>query len=292
MTDSFYVTLPSDGSMESFPESTISHFKNKLPTTLEFKPDEWELAMTEMQYPTSTFNVRDCYIEILMLIPASKPQTMEFNLNTKYELTLNQLSSEVREKYKRFVRVGRNSPLYSSVYTLKITDGYYKNSTVLIESIRDTLNTNFPDSAYSFPYSKHKKIFSVNKASFNNQLIRFSENLACKLGIEDPNLWMHSYRGIRPISLNCGSDSLFVYCDIVRGQIVGSRTSPLLRVVPFTTETDLSVHHFEVRHRDYLPLSKRFFDSIEIDIRNEIGQRVAFMNSKVIVKLHFRRREA
>ena len=289
MNDSFYVTLPSDGSMESFPESTISHFKNKLPTTLEFKPDEWELAMTEMQYPTSCLNVRDCYIDILLLIPGSKPLTMEFNVNNEYELTLNQISCEVRERYKKFVIIDRN--FYYTVYSLKVPDGYYKNSKYLIETIRDTLNKNFPNSGCSFPYSKHKKIFSVNKDSFNHQLIRFSENLACKLGIDDPNLWIHSYRGTRPISLNCGSDSLFVYCDIVRGQIVGSRTAPLLRVVPFTTETDLSVHHFEVRHRDYLPLSKRFFDSIEIDIRDEIGQRLAFVNSKVIVKLHFRRRE-
>lgn len=289
MNDSFYVTLPSDGSMESFPESTISHFKNKLPTTLEFKPDEWELAMTEMQYPTACLNVRDCYIEILLLLPSNKPQTTEFTVNTKYRLTLNQLSNEVRERYKKFVDIGRT--YYYSVYSFKVPDGYYKNSSYLIETIRDTLNKNFPNNGCSFPYSKHKKIFSVNKDSFNQQLIRFSENLSCKLGIEDPNLWIHSYRGTRPISLNCGSDSLFVYCDIVRGQIVGSRTSPLLRVVPFTTETDLSVHHFEVRHRDYLPLSKRFFDSIEIDIRDEIGQRIAFVNSKVIVKLHFRRRE-
>ena len=38
----------------------------------------------------------------------------------------------------------------------------------------------------------------------------------------------------------------------------------------------------------YVPLQKKNFDSIEIDIRNDIGKPIPFEYGKVIVTLHFR----
>ena len=47
---SFYVTLPSDSSMNYFPENKISHFITRLPTPIELK-GSWEIAITEFLYP-------------------------------------------------------------------------------------------------------------------------------------------------------------------------------------------------------------------------------------------------
>ena len=43
---------------------------------------------------------------------------------------------------------------------------------------------------------------------------------------------------------------------------------------------------FERPH--YVPLNKKIFDTISINIRNEAGDLVAFEHSKVIITLHFR----
>lgn len=53
---SFYVTLPSDSSMEYFSENKISHFITRFPVPIELK-GEWEVALVEFIYPHTWFNV-------------------------------------------------------------------------------------------------------------------------------------------------------------------------------------------------------------------------------------------
>ena len=45
--------------------------------------------------------------------------------------------------------------------------------------------------------------------------------------------------------------------------------------------------NFERPH--YVPLNKKVFDTISINIRDEAGDLVAFEHGKVIITLHFRR---
>lgn len=53
---SFYVTLPSDNSLNYFPENKISHFVTRFPTPIELKGD-WEVGMVEFMYPHTWHNV-------------------------------------------------------------------------------------------------------------------------------------------------------------------------------------------------------------------------------------------
>ena len=46
----FYLTLPSDSS-GYFPRNTISNFKTKLATPIEFEPDKWEVGLVDISYP-------------------------------------------------------------------------------------------------------------------------------------------------------------------------------------------------------------------------------------------------
>ena len=58
MEDSFYVTLPSNSSLDAHPDNTLNHFFVALPSafTLEGK---WEVALVEFSYPHRWFNVVD-----------------------------------------------------------------------------------------------------------------------------------------------------------------------------------------------------------------------------------------
>ncbi len=58
MADSFYVTLPSNSSMDIHPNNTLTHFYVNLPTPLVFKGD-WEVGLAEFSYPHRWFNVTD-----------------------------------------------------------------------------------------------------------------------------------------------------------------------------------------------------------------------------------------
>ncbi|GFY40917.1 uncharacterized protein F54H12.2 [Trichonephila inaurata madagascariensis] len=54
----FYVTLPSDSSMNFFPENKISHFKTQLPSPV-YLNGEWEVGLSKIIYPHSWLNVNE-----------------------------------------------------------------------------------------------------------------------------------------------------------------------------------------------------------------------------------------
>ena len=58
MVDSFYVTLPSNSSMDTHPKNTLSHFFVTLPTPLVFEGD-WEVGLVEFTYPHRWYNILD-----------------------------------------------------------------------------------------------------------------------------------------------------------------------------------------------------------------------------------------
>ena len=58
MAKSFYVTLPSNGSMNVFSDNTVTEYKNKLPRPLHLE-GEWEVGLIECTYPYSWFQICD-----------------------------------------------------------------------------------------------------------------------------------------------------------------------------------------------------------------------------------------
>jgi len=88
-------------------------------------------------------------------------------------------------------------------------------------------------------------------------------------------------------------DKLFVYCDVYASYITGDARTPLLRIMPvsiagnnYSYGTNL-VKHFSPPH--YIPLQKTNFRRIEIDIRDQLGERIPFESGMLTVTLHFRR---
>ena len=80
----------------------------------------------------------------------------------------------------------------------------------------------------------------------------------------------------------------YVYPDIIKGQYHGDVVVPVLRTVTVKGEHGSYVSkNFERPH--YVPLNKKIFDTISINIRDEAGDLVAFEHGKVIITLHFRR---
>ena len=82
--------------------------------------------------------------------------------------------------------------------------------------------------------------------------------------------------------------SLYVYCDLVKAQLIGDTQVPLLRIVP------IEGHHGDLITRtyqspQYLPVSRKVFESVEIDIKDDTGKNIPFHESgKSVITLHFR----
>ena len=94
--------------------------------------------------------------------------------------------------------------------------------------------------------------------------------------------------GERVCDIAAGINSLYVYCDVLEHVPVGDTKAPLLRIVEAKGSTHEVIHMIYDKPR-YLPLQKKNFDSIEIDIRDCFGEKISFENGQVVVILEFNR---
>ena len=57
--NSFYLTLPSDSSMDYFPSNTQCCFKVMLPKTLHIGKEQWEVALAQLITPSQFLNISE-----------------------------------------------------------------------------------------------------------------------------------------------------------------------------------------------------------------------------------------
>ena len=108
-----------------------------------------------------------------------------------------------------------------------------------------------------------------------------------------PDSWSgDTKRSQHPAALSNAIPSvLFVYTDLCESHVTGDVQTPLLRVVP----VDIDKYEYgSMRLRTfaspkYVNLLKLNFDTIEIDIRDELGNNVPFDHGTLTVTLHFKR---
>ena len=87
---------------------------------------------------------------------------------------------------------------------------------------------------------------------------------------------------------NRGFNNLYVYCDAAEAIPVGDINASLLRVVDAAGNVDDLTHRLYTTPQ-YVPVSKKEFNTLEIDIRDDTGRSVPFDFGKVVATLHFRR---
>jgi len=86
-----------------------------------------------------------------------------------------------------------------------------------------------------------------------------------------------------------GLTSIYVYCDAIEPVVVGDSKVQLLRTLPFLDDPKVVVVHQSFTNPLYVPVQKKHFDSIEVNIITDTGDPVPFTIGKSIVVLHFRR---
>ena len=80
---------------------------------------------------------------------------------------------------------------------------------------------------------------------------------------------------------------MFVYCDLADYSIVGDTSAQILRNVPIKGKKhEIVTERFDVPH--YVPVLNSHFESIQLNISNDLGDNVKFAVGKSVVKLHFR----
>ena len=251
---SFYITLPSNASENTFPNNKAGHFFVKLPQTIDIS-SQFEVGLVEIQFPNQFCNVleddlwieyqtppKDGKVKITLKVPPGIYTDIDHIINTldqqisELETILNKV--DVMHLYKHLKKVVLK--VYDQGAELKISEKFKK--------------------LFGFPYAEVNDSVPV-------LLGEFAET-----------------------EMNNTITNVFVYCDIVAARPVGDAMVPLLRTVPIMDKSTISVFRiYDKPH--YIPLSRFSFDTVEILLTNDLGQTIPFISGISVVTLHFRTRK-
>jgi len=137
--------------------------------------------------------------------------------------------------------------------------------------------------------SSSKVKLNFYRASDTCASVDFSPDLARRLGFEPYKRYMsEGVTGKRTPNLMPNIRSVYVYCDILEHVPVGDTKAPLLRIMDKLSSLGGNVHCI-LNLTLYVPLQKRCFDTVEINMMTDTGVVVPFINGKSFVVLEFRR---
>ena len=89
------------------------------------------------------------------------------------------------------------------------------------------------------------------------------------------------------MDLEYGFHDLFVYRDLIQSKYVGDALVPLLRIVSVEGEVGQRVSK-SFLHPQYVPVSRKQFKTIEVNIKRDTVESVPFEFGRVLLTLHFR----
>lgn len=253
---SFYMTLPSNGSMDLFPNNTLANFKIQIPTRL-YLGQNYEVALVEIQYPLRWETFSDA------------------------------------NSYAMKLRIRNANGIGFKTETVRIEGGYYKSVEELLKIMNKTLSgylqaNDHDRDAIVLRENKYKHRLHV--ACHDGFSIEFAPEFCYALGFEPDRIYSNpSNWSSREYDLAHGFYSLYVYCNIVEPQIVGDVYAPLLRTV--AVKGNFGEHVIKTYGEPhYLKVNADEVRVIEINIKDDTGRTVPFMSGRVVCKLHFRQR--
>ena len=120
--------------------------------------------------------------------------------------------------------------------------------------------------------------------------VEFSQDLTRLLGYSPELRYTNRHSRVTKLApdLRGRNHSVYVYCDILEPVPVGDTKAPLLRIVNTDVKSIGNIHRV-FNPLLYVPLQKKTFNTIEIEIRTDFGTIVLFLSGKSFVVLEFRR---
>ena len=246
--------------MDYHPENTVSQFTTVLAQPVELTGD-WEVALSEISIPTDWCNLS----------------------SEHYYFMLNAFRLELPDEWY---------PTIDSILikmTTLINRHHQAEEGIATFLVRKNVNdVSYEENKITIIYDQTTNIVRFSLPRDLN--INMSRELASVLGFESPDLPSNKrlHVGQKPAKLKYVSKTAFVYCDLIEPVFVGDTKTQLLR----TTNIDEgangvanNIYTLPV----YIPLHKKHFSTVEINIMTDTGEPVPFVSGRSVVVLHFRR---
>lgn len=300
----FYLTLPSDSSMDLYPDNTLSTFRTHLNPAVSLKHDEWEVGVASLSFPKEWYNLlntknvirlkfqgwtansmqtsdscvvethlpTDNYISVAHLLNVLNASLHELWNSKKVRDFIYSPPQAVDDSYNTRVKLAKAAES-KGPYTSFKQDPQSKKVSLVIEHL----------AAYSLMRMLPRITLEIEgvlvtvlgwdgeiQEFYLDQLARKKMNTT----IDAPN----------QAQLQMAMDVFYLYSDIVEPQRVGNIVAPLLDVFP----SRKGYHRPSRIH--YVPLKYARMTTVDMYIRTGMGNPVPFVHGKVVVKLHFRKK--
>ena len=321
--DEFQITLPSNttigdagsgagggaGSSVGLYNSTNTPalFKTKLPFALNLE-GEWEVALVDIQYSRNWNNITMEEYLILDLFPEEHiylPDLTEVSTKVKLRYRDNKVGQDLIDSWENY-KTEKEMPAAS--FPLQIPAAYYASPADLADVLNTQINEilNVPEVRGVFtPALEFQMIFDpiLKQTRFSQSgLKRFAFGTATTtlgdiLGIPStkiegpPLLYYYQPNVMRPKTGTIEQiSSMYIYCDLIKYQMVGDTQAPLLGVLPVQGSYGEQIF-WGFNPPYYIPLNKQHIDSITIRICTDTGDEIPFNpKGKSVCRLHFRRK--
>ena len=175
----------------------------------------------------------------------------------------------------------------SVLHILTLREGHYPTAESLLEELKRISILTKNEVKWEYLTSKNR--FQVDLQNYD---IRFNRTLADVLGFKTSTLKAGSAHEAqyRPDLLR-GIYHMYIYTDLCENTQVSNVQVPLLRTVPLQDVSYGQVKSYTFTKIIYVPLAKRHFDTIEVELRDDTGELLPLEEGKTVLVLHIRPRQ-
>ena len=246
--------------MDLYPNNTASQYTTKLSEVVELE-GAWEVGLLETSFPGKVSNVFAG--KFFYKIHLVDNREIVCTMNEGIYPSIASVLAELRRAYGR--ATNQATPNQLVVFSFNTRSG-----------------------RVTFKFTEHAGSEVVS--------VEFGEDLAIMLGFEPHREYTHGLRrdhkAAKPLHLSATINNVFVYCDLLEHVMVGDTKTPLLRIVNRKTDVRQpwdSVEHVTFNPVQYVPVQKKCFDTVAVQMMTDFGQPMPFVPGKSLVVLEFRR---
>ena len=246
----FYLTLPSNASLDVFPSNKTTEYHVKLPQAVDLEGD-WEVGVYSISYPHTWYTLRNINADTHFYCDDGSGFYSTVELDYGFYESVQEFITDINKVLKK--KIGDDSIYFTySTKTGKVTCHLKKPRHKVFVAHRISL---------VLQYAGKETIIDVAKGAAQ----------------ESPYVADLSF-----------FSSIFTYCNIVDAQMVGNVNAKLIKTIPIEgTHGDIITKTFT--NIQYVPVETKSFEDVEILLRTDTGDPVPFERGKMVVTLHFRK---
>jgi len=193
------------------------------------------------------------------------------------------------EKLQCRVRVRRTKTQAAYYFTLR--EGHYRDIYDFVNVTNQVLLAPGPsDRMVQVAHLRYNESEAkVDLRIKRDYTLKFNADLARRLGFTSTDEHSGSVVGSTPAPSGINVRSLYICCNLLESVPVGDVKIPLLRIINMGKPQEYMNMYKIMRHVLFLPVQKKHFNTIEIQILDDTGNVVPFEDGKSIVVLEFGR---